>query len=274
MASEVKVEDAAEDAVNECYYNMFGQGLNLAMKAVSKGMLVNEVTMYGIVVAARKPNEAKLLKKLFMNFNENRCTFSNHYNFMSLLNAVIAADGMSPEPQKVSVIRNWAVPTDTTTLKSFLGLASYYHHYIHKFAAIAAPLHQLTNKGTPFAWTSACQTSFEQLKYFLTHAPILKYPDFSTSAQSFQLYTDTSATGIGTVLEQSGHVIAYASRTLTGSEKNYSVIQRECLAVVYALKQFRHYLLGRPFAIVTDTMAISSKNGRIISKVGIGNTRV
>ena len=70
---------------------MFGQGLNLAMKAVSKGMLVNEVTMYGIVVAAHKPNEAKLLKKLFMNFNENSCTFSNHYNFMSLLNAVIAA---------------------------------------------------------------------------------------------------------------------------------------------------------------------------------------
>ena len=97
-----------------------------------------------------------------------------------------------------------------------------------------------------------CQTSFEQLKYFLTHAPILKYPDFSTSAQSFQLYTDASATGIGAVLEQSGYVIAYASRTLTGSEKNYGVIHRECLAVVYALKQFRHYLLGRPFAIVTD----------------------
>ena len=168
---------------------------------------------------------------------------------------------------------SWTVPTDTTTLKSFLGLASYYRRYIHKFAAIAAPLHQLTKKGTPFAWTSACQTSFEQLKYFLTHAPILKYPDFSTSAQYFQLYTDASATGIGAVLEQSGHV-----RTLTGSEKNYSVIQRECLAVVYALKQFRHYLLGRPFAIVTDHAPLqwlsAQKNGRIISKVGIGNTRV
>ena len=187
---------------------------------------------------------------------------------------------MSSKPQKVSVICNWTVPTDTTTLKSFLGLASYYRRYTHNFADIAAPLHQLTNKGTPFTWTTlACQTSFERLKYFLTHAPILKYPDFSTSSQSFQLYTDASAIGIGDVVEQSGHVIAYVSRALTGSEKNYynSVIQRECLAVVYALKQFRHYLLGRPFAIVTDhipTMAISSKNGRIISKVAIGNTRV
>ena len=58
--------------------------------------------------------------------------------------------------------------------------------------------------------------------------------------------------GIRAVLEQSGHVNAYASRTLSGSEKNYSVIQKECLAVVYALKQFRHYLLGRPFAVITD----------------------
>ena len=91
---------------------------------------------------------------------------------VTYLGYTFTADGMSPEPQKVSVIRNWAVPTDTTTLKSFLGLASYYRRYIHSFADIATPLHQLTNKGTPFAWTLACQTSFEQLKYFLTHAPI------------------------------------------------------------------------------------------------------
>ena len=171
---------------------------------------------------------------------------------VAYLGHTFTADGMSPEPQKVSVIRDWSVPTGTTTLKSFLGLASYYRRCIHNFADLAAPLHQLTNKGTPFVWTSSCQSSFDQLKYFLTHAPILKYPDFSTSAQPFQLYTDASDLGIRAVLEQSGHVIAYASRTISGSEKNYSVIQKECLAVVYALKQFRHYLLGRPFVVVTD----------------------
>lgn len=218
------------------------------------------VTTYldDLLVYSKTPQEHKQhLEILFdristagLTLRGNKCHIG--LSQVTYLGHTFTADGMSPEPQKVSVIRDWAVPTDTTTLKSFLGLASYYRRYIHNFADIAAPLHQLTNKGTPFTWTLACQTSFEQLKYFLTHAPILKYPDFSTSAQSFQLYTDASATGIGAVLEQSGHVIAYASRTLTGSEKNYSVIQRECLAVVYALKQFRHYLLGRPFAIVTD----------------------
>ena len=66
------------------------------------------------------------------------------------------------------------------------------------------------------------------------------------------VYTDASSTGIGAVLEQDNHVIAYASRTLTKPERQYSVIQRECLAVVYALKQFRHYLVGRSFNLVTD----------------------
>lgn len=66
------------------------------------------------------------------------------------------------------------------------------------------------------------------------------------------VYTDASDVGLGAVLEQDNHVIAYASRTLTKAEKNYSVIQKECLAIVYATKQFRHYLLGRQFQLHTD----------------------
>jgi len=90
------------------------------------------------------------------------------------------------------------------------------------------------------------------LKQKLTQAPILVFPNFSTEASSFVVYTDASSFGIGAVLEQDSHVIAYASRALTKSEKHYSVIQCECLAVVYALRQFRHYLIRRPFTLVTD----------------------
>ena len=87
------------------------------------------------------------------------------------------------------------------------------------------------------------------MKQKLTEAPVLIFPNFCPSADQFILSTDASATGIGAVLEQSGHVVAYASRTLSASERNYSVIQRECLAIVFALKQFRHYLLGRTFKL-------------------------
>ena len=78
------------------------------------------------------------------------------------------------------------------------------------------------------------------LKSALTQAPVLTYPDFSATAPPFMLQTDASAVGLGAVLEQGGHVIAYASRTLTKSESNYSVIQKECLAIIFGMKQFRH----------------------------------
>ena len=83
-------------------------------------------------------------------------------------------------------------------------------------------------------------------------APVLAYPRFDQDAGVFVLQADASAAGLGAVLEQDGHVIAYASRGLNKSEQQYSVIQKECLAVVYDLKQFRHYLLGRCFKITTD----------------------
>ena len=110
----------------------------------------------------------------------------------------------------------------------------------------------MTNKGVPFIWSDACQAAFVQLKDKLTQAPILTYPSFDPSADPFSLQTDASSSGIGAILEQGRHVVAYASRILSLSEKNYSVIQRECLAIIFALKQFRHYLLGRNFSLLID----------------------
>ena len=97
-----------------------------------------------------------------------------------------------------------------------------------------------------------CENAFTALKRHLIQAPVLAYPRFDSQASEFVLQTDASSVSLGAVLQQDGHVIAYASRSLNASEQQYSVIQKECLAVAYALKQFRHYLLGRPFQIVTD----------------------
>ena len=86
----------------------------------------------------------------------------------------------------------------------------------------------------------------------MIQAPVLTYPRFDYGASQFVLQTDASAYGIGAVLEQDGHVVAYISRALSKAEQQYSVIQKECLGAVYAMKQLRHYLLGRPFKLVTD----------------------
>ena len=168
------------------------------------------------------------------------------------LGHLFSAKGMEPDHQKIAAVCDWDIPKNVSELKSFLGLASYYRRYICQFADIAAPLNNLTNKAVSFVWDNNCQSAFECLKSHLTRVPVLAYPDFSTTASHFQLHTDASATGLGAVLEQGGKVVAYASRTLNQAERNYSVIQRECLAIIYALKQFRHYLLGRPFTLLTD----------------------
>ena len=104
----------------------------------------------------------------------------------------------------------------------------------------------------PLNWSAECAEAFTALKDHLTQAPVLAYPRFDHNVGTFHLQTDASAVGLGAMLEQNGHPVVYASRLLTSLEKQYSVIQRECLAIVFALKQFRHYLLGGHFKILTD----------------------
>ena len=97
-----------------------------------------------------------------------------------------------------------------------------------------------------------CTEAFNQLKDKLTQALVLAIPQFTADAPPFLLQTDANAVGLGAVLEQGGCTIAYASCILIKSEQQYSNIQKECLAAVYAMKQFYHYLSGHPFQLITD----------------------
>lgn len=131
------------------------------------------------------------------------------------LGHVISKHGIEVDPIKVAAIRDFPQPTNLKSLKSFLGLASYYRRFIPNFSSVAGPLHLLNRKDAPFLWTSSCQEAFELLKRILTKAPVLAYPDFE---QSFILETDASGTGLAAVLAQKvqGIVrpVAFASCTL------------------------------------------------------------
>jgi hypothetical protein len=156
---------------------------------------------------------------------------------------------MSPDTDKIKAICEWPIPSTTAEVQRFLGLASYYRRYIRNFAGIAHPLHQLSNKGTTFQWTETHQMSFTTLKNSLTSHPVLICPDFSLP---FTLYTDASDTGLGAILHQEDKVVAYENRSLKPAEKNYSTIEKGCLALLYGIKYFKHYLLGHPFTVYTD----------------------
>ena len=164
------------------------------------------------------------------------------------LGHVISAQGIRPDPAKTDKVKCFPTPHDVTTLRQFVGLASYYRRFVPGFAKIAAPLHALTKKDVPFHWTTECETAFCRLKELLVSAPVLAYPKFGRDIE-FVLETDASRIGLGAVLsqwQQDGllHPIAYASRSLNLHEKNYCISELETLGLVWAVRYFRPYLLG------------------------------
>lgn len=172
---------------------------------------------------------------------------------LKYLGYVVDRYGLRTDPSKVDVITNFPIPTDAKQVKRFLGMAGWYRRFIKDFSHVARPLSRLTSKKVPFLWTSECEESFSKLKNALISAPILKCPDFSLP---FYLHTDASSYAIGGVLIQKfdgvDHPIAYCSRTLSSQEMNYTATERELLAVIYALEQYRSYIEGKKCHIVTD----------------------
>jgi hypothetical protein len=144
---------------------------------------------------------------------------------------------------------DWKTPTIVHEIRSFLGLAGYYHRFIPDFSKIAKPMTRLLEKDRKFDWTPECEQAFHTLRTLLTSALVLAQSDIK---KLFDVYCDASGTGLGGVRMQDDRVIAYASRQLRKHEVNYSTHDLELAAVVHALKIWRHYLLGNVFNIYTD----------------------
>ena len=173
------------------------------------------------------------------------------------LGHVVSAEGVATDPAKVATVKEWPTPRNLRELRSFVGLCAYYRRFVLDFANIAKPLHAMTRKGQKFQWTTDCETAFVELKKRLTEAPVLALPQ---DEGMYILDTDASADSLGAVLSQVQDglekVICYGSRVCSRSECNYDVTKRELLAIVYFLKTFRQYLLGRKFLLRTDHSAL------------------
>ena len=146
-----------------------------------------------------------------------------------------------------------AFPKDVTNVISFMGITGYYRKFIEGFPWIAYPITSLQKKGKKFEWSEKCDEGFNKLKDLLTTTPILKitYPH-----KDFFVYTDACNEGLGGVLTQEGHVIAYESRKLKIHEKNYATYDLELVAVIHALKMWHHYLIDRRFLLMSDNMSL------------------
>ncbi|KAK1666131.1 hypothetical protein QYE76_054290 [Lolium multiflorum] len=169
------------------------------------------------------------------------------------LGHVVSAKGVAVIPEKVQSVLDWKTPKSAKEIRSFLGLAGYYRRYIENFSKIAKPMTDLLKKDKKFEWSEKAEESFQTLKIKLTTAPVLVLPDTS---KDFVIFCDASLQGLGCVLMQDGHVVAYASRQLKPHELNYPTHDLELAAVVHALKQWRPYLYGNRCELYSDHQSL------------------
>ncbi|XP_073668194.1 uncharacterized protein [Paramisgurnus dabryanus] len=167
---------------------------------------------------------------------------------------------LRPQVDKVEAIRRSPRPTTKKEVRSFLGLIGWYRRFVSDFATLAVPLTNLLAKGikNPIPWTEDCENAFVKLKERICADPVLQSPDFT---QRFLVQVDASATGLGAVLLQGAtgeeRPVTYLSRKLLPRETRYSAVEKECLAIKWALESLRYYLLGREFDLETDHRALT-----------------
>ncbi|WVZ50528.1 hypothetical protein U9M48_001773 [Paspalum notatum var. saurae] len=182
----------------------------------------------------------------------SKCSFAQHQ--IAYLGHIISDEGVSTDSSKVEAITSWPVPQNVKELRSFLGLAGYYRKFIKHFAIIAQPLSSLLKKHAVFSWSSEQQTAFDTSKAALSSAPVLAVPNF---AKPFCIETDASALGIGAVLLQDGHPLAFISKPLGPKTAGLSTYEKEYLAILLAVEQWRSYLQHQEFHIYTDQRSLT-----------------
>jgi len=194
------------------------------------------------------------LEKADVRINGAKSVF--HVQRVNFLGYVLTTDGVEMDPVKTAAIRDWPTPKNVTEVQEFMGFANFYRKFIRGYSGVSAPLTDLTKKDKTFAWTENEETAFKELKRRFSEAPILAIFD---PEEHIVLETDASDYAIGACISQLGkdrklHPIAFHSRKMIPAETNYDIHDKELLAVVTALQEWRVYLEGSkyPVKVLTD----------------------
>lgn len=188
------------------------------------------------------------------------------------LGHIISGEGVSTDPAKIHTMLKWPRQISIKELRGFLGLIGYYRRFIPltsllkkgNFAwteVISKPLTSLLKKGN-FAWTAEATTAFERLKNTMVKAPVLVLPDFS---KPFTVEVDASGLGIGAILIQDHHPMAYLSQALNPKDQGLSTYEKELLALLLVVDKWRHYLQQNFFTVKTDHFSLKFLKDQRIS---------
>lgn len=195
-----------------------------------------------------------ILKSANLTVNINKCEFFK--TSLKYLGFVVDSQGLRTDAEKVQAMLDYPRPKTSTEIKRFVGLCSWYRKFIHDFSTLMAPINSLLKgkkKQQKIEWNTEAENAFLKIKSLLVEAPILSSPNFN---EQFTIACDASDVGIGGFIFQeldgANKVIAYASRSLSKAERNYSVTERELLSLIFLLDKFRPYIEGTHFKVITD----------------------
>lgn len=260
---------------NSCPFGLVGSPYTWlrAIHTVLKGIIGFDVYVYmdDIIIYSKTLGEhiktlEAVIKRLIqhnLKLNIEKSLFM--HSQVANLGHIISRDGIKVDPKKTDCVSKFPRPSSVVEVQRFLGMCNYYRRYVPNYAKIAKPLYIICKKDIPFIWNTGSEDAFNQLKKMLVTSPVLIYPNFN---ETFIVTTDASDYAIGAVISQ-GNIpydkpIQYFSKTLAEAQTRYSTIEKELLAIVSALENFRHYLYGREFLIITDhkplTFLFDTKN--------------
>ena len=242
-------------------HGLLGKQLNCYMDDLILGTDTLEEHLALLRKVLQRLREANLKLKF------SKCLFFRKQ--LLYLGHTISEKGIMVNQDKCEAIQKFEPPTDKKSLRAFLGLSGFYRSFIKNYASIAAPLSDLLKENRAFIWGTSQEDAFNELKRRLTQPPVLAFPDFS---KPFQLYTDACDYGIGGCLMQNidgkRRPIAFFSRKLKKNEKDFSVTDKESLAIIDSLKKFRYIIYQYPITIFTDHAACTElfKNPNLSGK--------
>ena len=215
---------------------------------------LDDVVVFGTTFQEARDNLVEALER-FQKYNlrlkPKKChLFQNEVLFLGRL---VTPQGVMVNPGSKDTIRNWPIPKCVRDVESFLGFANYHREFISRYAELSQPLYALTGPKVKFMWSTKTGDAFDRLKKILMETPVLPYPE---PKYTFILDCDASDTAIagelGQIVDGKTQIIAYGSFVLSPEQRKYCTTRKELLAVVRLTRQYRHYLLGRPFMVRTD----------------------
>ena len=231
-----------------------------AMDAILQGIphvvcYLDDILITGESEAQHLKNLEEVLCRLQENglrLHKSKCHFFQRS--VEYLGHHIDAEGIHTSDRKIKAILQARAPQNMSELRSFLGLINYYSKFILNLSSLLHPLHQLLQAGAPWKWSKDCQQTFEEAKSKLVCAPVLTHYNLDLP---LHMAGDASQYGIGAVISHfmpdgSKRPIAYSSRTLSPSERQYAQVEKEALSLIFGVKKFHQFLFGREFTLVTD----------------------